>query len=82
MKLKYERKMYPPRVQMTVMMTSADPIVLQVDFTGSSLTEDSDLKMIDIILPLGNFYIIILVCNITLCTMTSSKIKGTACSIY
>lgn len=60
MKLKCERKMYPPRVQMTVMMTSADLILkLPVDFTGSSLTEDSDLKMMDIIFPLGNFYIII-----------------------
>ena len=63
MKLKCERKMYPPRVQMTVMMTSADLILkLPVDFTGSSLTEDSDLKMMDIIFPLGNFYIIIYTC--------------------
>ena len=54
MKWKHEWKRYPPHVQMTVLMTSADLILkLPVDFAGSDLTDDSDLKKMEISFPLG-----------------------------
>ena len=54
MKLKHERKMYPPRIQMTVMLNFADLVLkLPVDFSGSDLTSNNELKKMDILFPLG-----------------------------
>ena len=48
MELKNETKMYPPRVKMTVMMITTDPIKLSIDVIGCSRNSDMDL-----VLPIG-----------------------------
>ena len=54
MKLKHEWKRYPPRIQVTVILTSADLVLkVPVEFSGSDLTSDSELKKVDILFPLG-----------------------------
>ena len=48
MELKHKTKMYPPRVKMTVIMKTTDPIKLSIDVIGCSRNLDMDL-----VLPIG-----------------------------
>ena len=53
MELKHKMKMYPPRVKMTVLMKTTDPIKLSVDVIGCSNNLDMDL-----VLPIGETWLI------------------------
>ena len=48
MELKHETKMYPPRVKMTVIMKTTDPMKLPIDVIGCS-----DILDMDLVLPIG-----------------------------
>ena len=55
MLLKHNLKMYPPKVTLTVLMKTTEPIALPVMFSGS-LRNDHGLN-VKLALPLGTFII-------------------------
>ena len=62
MKLRHERRMYPPRIKMTIVMKDADlTLVIPVKFEGC--TKDSQLDM-DLTLPFTCKYLSVILINV------------------